>query len=345
MMDQHTDRGIPVLRFGPCRVATEDVLAFAAAFDPQPAHLDEHAARATPLGGLAASGWHTCALIARDLEKALADNAAYLGTAAVDELRWLRPVRPDDELFGEVRWGPPTLCVREPGCECRPAWVEARNNRGEVVVRWSCHMLFGQATKQRKANATTSPLTCDVRRLRPAKVLPRRGEHFIKYFEDVVCGEEIALGSYVFDASNVAMFESIVAGEGKRPGCDALCGMETNISGWNVVAAWMSLIVAYYERRANELAAAGRPVPALGPATGVKWLRWLAPVSLGDRISFRGWVEHKVKVGSRGRWGLLVAGGEGCNERGEIVVSLYPQFLLERQPSNGMSGSRLPSFG
>ena len=50
-------------------VSKDDILRFAAEFDPQPFHLDEAAAENTILGGLAASGWHTvrlpCALRSR----------------------------------------------------------------------------------------------------------------------------------------------------------------------------------------------------------------------------------------------------------------------------------------
>ena len=64
---------------------------------------------------------------------------------------------------------------------------------------------------------------------------------------------------------------------------------------------------------------------------GLRWLRWLAPVSLGERIGFRSWVEHKVQSVSAGRWGLVVAGTEGYNDAGQLIVSFYPQFLLERR--------------
>lgn len=160
--------------------------------------------------------------------------------------------------------------------------------------------------------------------------MSRPGNHLIKYFEDVCCGDEIALGSYTFDSANVSMFESIMAGSKE---CIET-GSGRHVSDWHVVAAWMSLIVAYYKRRAAQLAADGCPVPALGPATGARWLRWQAPVSIGDHISFRGWAEHKVNAGGHGRWGLLVAGTEGRNQHGDVVVSLYPQFLLERRPTH-----------
>ena len=154
----------------------------------------------------------------------------------------------------------------------------------------------------------------------------RPGEHLIKFFEDVRPGDEIALGAYTFGSRSVEIFERVVAAGGNGAARDA----SSPVEGWNVVAGWMSLIVACYQRRAAELASAGIPVPRLGPAAGLRWLRWLAPVAPGERISFRSWAEHKVHLGP-GKWGLVVAGAEGHNDAGKPVVSFYPQFLLERR--------------
>jgi acyl dehydratase len=61
-------------------------------------HLDEDAARATPAGGLIASGWHTCAILMRMIADGFLLEAASMGAPGVDEVRWLAPVRPGDEL-------------------------------------------------------------------------------------------------------------------------------------------------------------------------------------------------------------------------------------------------------
>ena len=85
-------------------VSKADILRFAAEFDPQPFHLDEEAAKDTILNGLAASGWHTAALSMRLAISAKPFGAHPLFGAGVDELRWLKPVRPGDTLHleGEV---------------------------------------------------------------------------------------------------------------------------------------------------------------------------------------------------------------------------------------------------
>ncbi|MGZ5867929.1 MAG: MaoC/PaaZ C-terminal domain-containing protein, partial [Xanthobacteraceae bacterium] len=54
-----------VAEYGDTLVTAEEIKAFAADFDPQPMHLDEEAAKKTIVGGLCASGWHTCCLMMR----------------------------------------------------------------------------------------------------------------------------------------------------------------------------------------------------------------------------------------------------------------------------------------
>lgn len=83
---------------GPIQVDEAEVLDFARRFDPQPFHVDAEAAAAGPFGGLIASGWHTCALMMRLLAEEYLSPASSLGSPGIDELRWVRPVRPGDLL-------------------------------------------------------------------------------------------------------------------------------------------------------------------------------------------------------------------------------------------------------
>jgi len=89
-------------RFGPRGVTREEILAFAAEFDPQPMHLDEEAASRSMLKGLSGSGWHLCSVIMRMMFDAFIGRTASLGSPGVNELRWLAPLRPGDELTLDV---------------------------------------------------------------------------------------------------------------------------------------------------------------------------------------------------------------------------------------------------
>jgi acyl dehydratase len=84
--------------YGPRRVSREEILAFAAEFDPQPMHLDEMAARETMLGGLGASGWHMCCLFMRIIADGFVLDSTSMGGPGVEEVRWLAPLRPGAEV-------------------------------------------------------------------------------------------------------------------------------------------------------------------------------------------------------------------------------------------------------
>jgi acyl dehydratase len=87
---------------GKIRVDAAAIKAFAAAFDPQPFHLDEEAARTSFFGGLSASGWHTAALTMRLLVEGELQPAGGIIGAWAEELKWPRAVRPGDELEVEA---------------------------------------------------------------------------------------------------------------------------------------------------------------------------------------------------------------------------------------------------
>ena len=85
--------------FGRYEVTREEVMEFAAKYDPQPFHLDDEAAAQTHFGRLSASGWHTCAMMmAMLVENMKQHRQAGLGSPGMDNLRWTKPVYPGDTL-------------------------------------------------------------------------------------------------------------------------------------------------------------------------------------------------------------------------------------------------------
>jgi acyl dehydratase len=87
-----------VIECGSRLVTRNEIVAFAAEYDPQPMHLDEHAARATLLGGLVASGWHSCCILMRMMSDSLLGEAAFMGAPGVEEVKWLAPIRPGERI-------------------------------------------------------------------------------------------------------------------------------------------------------------------------------------------------------------------------------------------------------
>jgi acyl dehydratase len=87
-----------LLEFGDKLITAEEIVAFAREYDPQPFHLDDAAGRQTHFGGLVASGWQTCGIMMRLMVDHYLCPETSLGSPGLDELRWLRPVRPGDRL-------------------------------------------------------------------------------------------------------------------------------------------------------------------------------------------------------------------------------------------------------
>ncbi|HTG11302.1 MAG TPA: MaoC family dehydratase [Candidatus Eisenbacteria bacterium] len=84
-------------------VTEAQIIDFAMAFDPQPFHVNVEAAKTSIYEGLIASGFHTMALTFRLFAQTRALAACSLGSPGVDEVRWLRPVRPGDTLRATVQ--------------------------------------------------------------------------------------------------------------------------------------------------------------------------------------------------------------------------------------------------
>jgi acyl dehydratase len=117
---------------GEATVSKEDIKRFAREFDPQPFHTDEEAAEKTAFKGLAASGWHTAAIAMKLAVEARPFGPHPLLGAGVDELRWMKPVRPGDTLHleGEVVELIPSRS--KPQGIARIKWT-AYNQNGEAV--------------------------------------------------------------------------------------------------------------------------------------------------------------------------------------------------------------------
>lgn len=99
---------------GPHRMTAEEIIEFAREFDPQPQHLSEEGGRASILGGLAASGFHVCAVAMRMLVDAVFNRADIMGGIGADDIRWLKPVRPGDVLRGTARVEAARLSAKDP---------------------------------------------------------------------------------------------------------------------------------------------------------------------------------------------------------------------------------------
>ena len=106
-------------------ITREEIFDFANKYDPQSFHIDPEAAKQSIYGGLLASGWHTCAIVMRVMVDGYISKAASMGSPGMEEIRWLKPVRPDD-----------TLIVKRTIEEARPT---SKPDRGLVLTRWDVY--------------------------------------------------------------------------------------------------------------------------------------------------------------------------------------------------------------
>lgn len=112
-----------VFEYGARCLTEDDIVRFAREWDPQRYHTDPEAAKRTPFGGLIASGWQSCGVAMRLMCDAYLNESSCVGSPGIEEIRFLKPVRPGD-----------TLRFRSTVLEQRPS--RSRPERGTVTFRW-----------------------------------------------------------------------------------------------------------------------------------------------------------------------------------------------------------------
>lgn len=123
-----------VHKFGPIAVEQAEMLAFARRFDPQIIHTDPEGAKNTMFGGVIASGWHTAGLMMRLYVEHYLSHVASLGSPGVDELRWVKPVRPGDELWLSVSVMGTNRSRSKPDRGIVHSFIEVTNQNRELVM-------------------------------------------------------------------------------------------------------------------------------------------------------------------------------------------------------------------
>lgn len=120
----------------------DEVIDFAKQFDPQPFHIDEEAAKRSIYGGLIASGWHTVALVMRMMCDSYLNRSASLGSPGVDNVRWLKPVRPGDTIRAQRTVLESRASQSRPDMGLVKTRWEVFNQDGELVMTIEGHGMF-----------------------------------------------------------------------------------------------------------------------------------------------------------------------------------------------------------
>lgn len=126
-------------------VSEADILDFARRFDPQYFHADPDAAKAGPFGGIIASGFHTLSASFSLFFRLHLVEHANLGSPGMEEVRWLRPLRPGDtiHMVAEVTEQRPSQSRPDRGL----VWMrhDTFNQRGELIMTANCLHLLRRA--------------------------------------------------------------------------------------------------------------------------------------------------------------------------------------------------------
>ena len=119
---------------GATRVSKEMIISFATEFDPFPFHLDEEAAKASLLGGLASSGWQTAALTLKMLGDRFLNSVASMGGLGFSDLKWKKPVMVGDTIGGTATIASLRRSRHHPERGIVTMDLDMRNQSGEPVM-------------------------------------------------------------------------------------------------------------------------------------------------------------------------------------------------------------------
>lgn len=134
---------------GGVSLTEDEIIEFARKYDPQPFHVDKEKAQHSHFGGLIASGWQTAGLCMRMICEAYLLDSASMGSPGVDEVRWVKPVRPGDTLHLKYTVLETRASSSRPDMGTVRARSEVYNQHGELVM----HMLGVGMFRRRNVEA------------------------------------------------------------------------------------------------------------------------------------------------------------------------------------------------
>jgi acyl dehydratase len=319
--------------FGSKTVTKEEIVAYGRAYDPQPIHVDEAAARHTLVGGLCASGWHTCSMMMRLVADGLLNRVASLGAPSVDEGRWMVPVRPGDVVSCRYIVLEKRDLASRPDVGVSKVLVELINQKGEVAANWRTNQLV------RRRHPGPAP---DPAAKRPREPVPSLWDapgtvsrtRADLLFEDRRIGELTDLGTHTFGKEEIIAFARefdpqpfhLDEEAARHSLFGALCA-----SGWHTAAHAVRGNIRS-RLAGNEAARAkGVRLAAYGPSPGFRSLTWMKPVYVGDTLEYRARLAQKIDLKSRPDRGIVATDIQARNQKGEVVFGVTSQILAERR--------------
>jgi acyl dehydratase len=312
--------------YGDYAIDESELLAFAAAYDPQPFHLDAAAAKQTLLGDLAASGWQVCSALTRMMIESWLGDSSVMAGMGIEDNRWLAPVRPGDRLTAR------TTTVAKSDSRSRPdAGIVAfatslRNQGGQEVMTQTTSMLFGRraprqdpakitAAAPRRAPAPSLEPIDDPLGAMPDDFARARIGAFAELGTTLFTPELIRDYALKYDPAPFHIDEA--AGRAHVLGAMSAAGLHT-------ASCWMSHFVA---TRARLGVLQSRASP------GFRDMVWRRPVLVGDTIAFSTQVVAKRETSKPGL-GLIASRNLGVNQRGETALDFYASAFAPISPAS-----------
>ena len=318
-----------VTEYGAYAVTAEEIIAFAKLYDPQPFHTSEAAAAREMLGGLAASGWHTAAMLMRINCDGFLNASASWGGASIDEVRWLQPVRPGDVLRARRTTKAARASMSRPEIGIIDFHFDVLNQRNETVMTQDNAMMIGRRGMQRQAR-----LAKPAAPLPPRPAAPPMPPQPV-WFEDAAPGLRIETGAHLFTRDEIIAF---AAAYDPQPfhlsdaGAAASYFGKLAASGWQTAGLWMRHMIAARARQQADSIKSGAKLPKPGVSPGFKNMRWLKPVYAGDTIHFDSTIVEKRPTASRPGWGLVFSHNTGGNQNGARVFEFTSGVFWQMRP-------------
>ncbi|BCF89126.1 MULTISPECIES: MaoC family dehydratase [Paraburkholderia] len=121
----------------------DEIVRFAEQFDPQPFHVSDAGAAASPYGTLIASGWHTCSVMMGMLVRNVLAGSTSMGSPGIDDLRWLKPVRVGDTIRMMNSVLDKRVSASKPDRGIVSTEWQGFNQNGELVITVRSKAIFG----------------------------------------------------------------------------------------------------------------------------------------------------------------------------------------------------------
>ena len=257
-----------------------------------------------------------------------------MGAPGIEELKWLKPVRPGDTLRARRTVLETKTSRSRPEMGLVRFHYELLNQNGDVVLSQRNWSMLGRRDAQTRPTAAPergSAAAAD------APFAPAAAPDEVEpapFFEDVPVGETAVLGSYAFTADKIIAFARRYDPQPFHVDPDAARRSFYGgliASGWHTGSAWMSRLVERRTRQRQAALARGERPVNFGPSPGFRDLKWLKPVHAGDTLTFRTTVVDKRVSASRPDWGLVLSHNTGHNQACELVYEFKGSGFVERR--------------